>query len=134
MSVTRRRIFENLTLARIRELLVVFDIHGLAGLNKADLIDKLSRKSSLKPETVLNGLKRDELKALCETLELDTSGREKQLLIDRLLGEKPKATSKVAEKPATYIKKKKGMTMQPQHQAVQFVQRVVYRISGIFIQ
>lgn len=121
MSVTRREIFENLTLARTRELLAILEIDGLTGLNKADLIDKLSRKSSLKPETVLNELKRDELKALCEAQGLDTSGREKQLLIDRLLGEEQEKPKKVAEKPATYTKKK-SMTAQPQHQAVQFVQ------------
>jgi type I restriction enzyme M protein len=121
MSVTRRQIFEHLTLARTRELLAILDIEGMTGLNKADLIDKLSRKSSLKPETVLEQLKREELKALCEAQGLDSSGREKQLLIDRLLGEEPETTAVVAERPATYTKKK-GMTDQPQHQAVQFVQ------------
>jgi hypothetical protein len=53
MSVTRRTIFEHLTLSRTRELLAQLGIEGLSGLNKAELIDKLSRKSSLKPETVL---------------------------------------------------------------------------------
>jgi type I restriction enzyme M protein len=108
-------------LSRTRELLAILEIDGLTGLNKAELIDKLSRKSSLKPEALLIELKRDELKALCKALELDASGREKQPLIDRLLGEEPKAINKVAEKPATYTKKK-PMTDQPQHQAVQFVQ------------
>lgn len=121
MSVTRREIFENLTLARTRELLAILEIDGLTGLNKAVLIDKLSRKSSLKPESILNELKRDELKALCEAQGLDTSGREKQVLIDRLLGEEQEKPKKVAERPATYTKKK-SMTENSQHQAVQFVQ------------
>ena len=116
MSINRRQIFESLTLARTRELLAILDIDGMTGLNKADLIDRLSRKSSLQPETVLNALKRDELKALCEAQGLDASGREKQLLIARLLGEEPETTDAVAERPATYTKKK-GMTEQPQHQA-----------------
>ena len=40
----------------------------------------------LKPETMLSELNRDELKKLCESQGLDNGGREKQLLIDRLLG------------------------------------------------
>jgi type I restriction enzyme M protein len=118
MSITRRQIFETLTLSRIRELLAILEIDGLTGLNKAELIYKLSRKSSLKPETVLNQLKRDELKALCEALELDTSGREKQLLIDRLLGNEPETTDKVAEKHAPY-NQKRTMATQPPRQSAQ---------------
>lgn len=121
MSVTRRQIFEHLTLARTRELLAILDINGLSGLNKADLIDKLSRKSSLKPATVLEQLKRDELKALCEAQGLDSSGREKQLLIDRLLGKEQEQTKKVAAKPTTN-KQKRTMSTQPQHESAQFVQ------------
>ena len=50
-------------------------IEDLASLNKQALIDKLSRKSSLPPELVLNELKRNELKKLCNDLGLDSSGR-----------------------------------------------------------
>lgn len=118
--ITRRQIFENLTLARTKELIGVLEIEGMSGLKKADLIDKLSRKSSLQPETVLNELMRDELKGLCEAQGLDSSGREKQLLINRLLGNETKATKKAA-KPANN-KQKKNMSDQPQHQSAQFVQ------------
>ncbi len=102
MSITRRQIFENLTLARTRDLLTTLGIDSMTDLNKADLIDKLSRKSSLKPEMVLNEFKRDELKALCEAQGLDSSGREKPLLIDRLLGKDEQMPHHVAEKLATY--------------------------------
>jgi len=99
MSITRRQIFENLTLARSREVADLLAIEDLARLNKQALIDKLSRKSSLPPELVLNELKRDELKKLCEDLSLDSSGREKQQLINRLLGKE----QGVSEQAARYI-------------------------------
>jgi type I restriction enzyme M protein len=118
MQVSRRQIFENLTLARTRELLAIFNIDGLSGLNKGELIDKLSRKNSLKPEAVLNELKRDELKGLCEAHCLDSSGREKRVLISRLLGERLK---QVAEKPA-YYERKKTAARRPQQKSAMFEQ------------
>lgn len=89
MSITRRQIFENLTLARGHELANQFELEGLSGLNKDAFVDALSRKRSLAPEAVLGALSRNELKSLCSSLDLDTSGREKQLLIDRLLNDDP---------------------------------------------
>jgi hypothetical protein len=85
MSITRRQIFENLTLARGRELARQFALDGMSGLDKQALVDALSRKRSLAPATVLGALSRDELKALCDGLGVDRSGREKRILIDRLL-------------------------------------------------
>jgi type I restriction enzyme M protein len=122
-SITRKQIFSHLTLARSRELLAALELEGFTGLNKAALIDKLSRKSSLKPEAVLNALKRDELKALCELQELDTSGREKQPFIDRLLGEAPAQPHKVAEKPAPYVAPQKDKpARQPKQKSAMFEQ------------
>lgn len=85
MTTTRRQIFENLTLARGRELASLFELDGLSSLSKDALVEALSRERSLEPEKVLCALSRDELTSICEALGLDTSGREKQLLIDRLL-------------------------------------------------
>ncbi|BAZ94432.1 type I restriction-modification system methyltransferase subunit [Thiohalobacter thiocyanaticus] len=89
MSITRKQIFETLTLARGRELAADFGIEGLTGLNKPDFVAILSRKRSLPVEYLLHALKRAELKTLCEAQGLDSSGREKQPLIDRLLGNEP---------------------------------------------
>jgi type I restriction enzyme M protein len=113
MSITRRHIFENLTLARGRELASQFEVEGLSGLNRDAFIDALSRKRSLRPETVLSALSRNELKTLCESLGLDTSGREKQLLIDRLLNTRPGAKEQtapytVSKKPPAGAKPKAG--------------------------
>jgi len=105
MSITRRQIFESLTLVRGHELADILGIVGLNGLNKQSFIDKLSRKSSLKPVGVLGELSRAELKLLCEQLGLDSGGREKQMLIDRLLNNQPgvgdASATYVAIKPAT---------------------------------
>lgn len=52
MTITRRQIFQHITLARHRELLATLELKGMSRLNKADLLDKLSRKSSIKPGIV----------------------------------------------------------------------------------
>ncbi len=125
MPITRRQVFDHLTLARTRELLAELGIEGLSGLNKAALIDTLSRKRSLAPEAIFALLKRDELKQLCEALGLDSGGREKALLIERLLGEaEPEAeqlAERVAETPALYAKAAKAAKPAPR-EAAQFVQ------------
>ena len=56
-----------------------------AGMSKDELVDGLARLRRTKLEDLLPELSRDELKAACEWRELDSSGREKQVLIDRLL-------------------------------------------------
>ncbi|MDA3889838.1 MAG: N-6 DNA methylase [Allgaiera sp.] len=86
MSITRRQIFEHLTLARGRELASAFGMEGLYGLSKDAFVDALSDTRRLPPETVLDALSRKELKSLCASLGLDTSGREKRVVVDRLLG------------------------------------------------
>lgn len=52
-------------------------------------IDAIVRKRSLEFRRVLECLHRDELKAACEALDLDTAGRDKVMLIERILGEPP---------------------------------------------
>ena len=52
----------------------------------ASHIDAIVRARSLDFGEVLRSLKRDELKAMCEALGLDDSGREKDLLVQRILG------------------------------------------------
>lgn len=111
MTITRRQIFENLTLARGRELATLFELDGLSSLSKSAFVDALSRKRSLAPERVLSALSRDELKSLCEALGLDSSGREKRLLIDRLLNHDAgtrelAATYAVSQKSAARTKTK----------------------------
>jgi type I restriction enzyme M protein len=58
-----------------------------------DLIDALAASRQAGLAGILEGLSRDRLKELCRALDLDDSGREKAVLIDRLAGKesaKPK--------------------------------------------
>ncbi len=74
------------------ELIEVVDRFGLAvpdRRSKAGLIEAVasSRKATL--AEILPVMKRDRLKDMCLGLDLDDSGREKQLLVDRLTGGSP---------------------------------------------
>jgi ABC-type iron transport system FetAB ATPase subunit len=54
-------------------------------------IDALVGSPRLDWRALLEGLKRDELQVMCDALALDRSGREKALLVGRLLGESERA-------------------------------------------
>lgn len=51
----------------------------------ANHVDALVRSRSIEFADLLGRLARDELKTVCEALDLPTDGREKQVLIDRIL-------------------------------------------------
>jgi adenine-specific DNA-methyltransferase len=66
----------------------ITDKHNLAVKDRraqAAHIDAIVRARSLDFADVLRLLQRDELKAMCESLGLDTSGKEKDPIIDRIL-------------------------------------------------
>lgn len=80
------------------------EVHDLRA--KADHISAITRKRSLPFGEVLERLSRDELKTMCVELGLDDSGREKRLIVERILGEPlptsaPEASD--AEQPAPGI-------------------------------
>jgi type I restriction enzyme M protein len=52
----------------------------------ASHVDAIVRAKRVDFAEVLGLVGRDELKTVCEVLGLDTSGREKQILLDRVLG------------------------------------------------
>jgi|JI10StandDraft_1071094.scaffolds.fasta_scaffold37917_2 hypothetical protein len=54
---------------------------------KDDLVDALVRSKRARVQDMLGALSRDRLKDICLGLDLDSSGREKSLIIDRILGE-----------------------------------------------
>lgn len=72
---------------RLAELTGHFDleVHDLRA--KADHIGAIIRKRSLPFAEVLQLLSRDELKSMCVELELDDGGREKRVIVERILGE-----------------------------------------------
>jgi hypothetical protein len=75
--VRRRDILESLTRVRLLDLARTFEVPGLSGQAKGIIADTLARKRSISTETMLDQLKRDELKAICRAAGLDDSGRKK---------------------------------------------------------
>lgn len=72
---------------RLAELTSHFDleVHDLRA--KADHIAAVTRKRSLPFAEVLQLVSRDELKTMCVELGLDDGGREKRVIIERIVGE-----------------------------------------------
>ena len=84
----KRTILESLAKRRLVELARAFEVDcSPTRLSKDELVDELARLRRTKLEDLLPELSRDELKAACESLGLDASGREKQVIIDRILGD-----------------------------------------------
>jgi|GEM_PF-5078578 len=84
---TKRRILEELTREWLLEFAKAADVTGVSAKPKAEIVDVLAANKRARLREFLPSLSRDELKAICAANNLDDSGREKQLLIDRLLGE-----------------------------------------------
>ena len=82
----KRRVLESLTRQELQEAVDRYDLQVADRRVKDQLVDALaaSRRAAL-PE-VLESLSRDRLKEICRSLDLDDSGREKALLIERLAG------------------------------------------------
>ena len=86
MPVKKRTLLESLSKAALVEFARGWDVPGFSTMSKPELVDALAGMRSLPLADVLEQLSRDELKAACEAEGLDTSGREKSVLIERLLG------------------------------------------------
>ncbi len=85
MNTTRRIILDSLTRARLLELARLAGVGGLTGRRKADIVDALTRAEAVPTQTLLGHLRRDELKAVCRALGLDDRGRDKAVLVERIL-------------------------------------------------
>ena len=85
MSV-KRTVLEALSRNRLIDIAYEFDA-GFAptGMRKAKLVDGLASLPRTGLSELLTSLSRDELKFICDVLDLDRSGREKLPLIERIL-------------------------------------------------
>ncbi len=83
---SKRKILEALTRSGLLDIARQYEITGLTAQSKAEIMDALAGSRKVQPEEFLFQFGRDDLKGICQSLGLDESGREKQLLIDRLLG------------------------------------------------
>ena len=81
---TKRDILHELT---VEELKANADYYGIKpeSRRKADLVEALARSKKCRIREVLADFYRDRLKVLCEVFDLDTKGREKTVLVERLL-------------------------------------------------
>lgn len=86
MPVSKRAILDSLTKQALVEYARGYEVAGFSTMDKGALVDALTGSKGLKLETILEEMTRDELKAACRVAGLDDSGREKQVIIDRLLG------------------------------------------------
>jgi adenine-specific DNA-methyltransferase len=82
---TRRTILSHLGRDRLAEITSRFDLYVQDRRSGDSHIDAIVQKRSLDFTLVLDLLKREELQVACEELGLDTSGREKAKLVERLL-------------------------------------------------
>lgn len=92
------------------EIAGLFELVGLSGKSRDEVLATLSRKRSIEIELLLEQLNWDELKTVCESVGLSPAGREKALLIGRLLGSENDGFSLVALAPKAVKKKTKKKT------------------------
>jgi type I restriction enzyme M protein len=83
---TKRAILEHLTADELRGIIDHFELWIQDRRARGGLIDAIatSRKADLEP--VLTAMARDRLKELCRKLGLDDGGRDKAVIVARLLG------------------------------------------------
>lgn len=105
----KRQVLEALTRQELQAAVEQFDLQVADRRVKDQLVDALvaSRRATL--PGVLEGLSRDRLKELCRALDLDDSGREKALLIERLAGTRA-AGNEAAGAPAPSVRSTKEAT------------------------
>ncbi len=82
----RRSVLEQLSRERLAELTARFELDVSDRRSLDGHIDAIVRKRSLDFRSLLHVLKREELQAACEALGLDAGGREKSMLVERIVG------------------------------------------------
>ena len=83
----KRSALQVLTKARLRELVEAFELKLAAAESKDAHVELLARSKKATLPRLLELLLRDELKDICAAHGLDDGGREKALLVARILGE-----------------------------------------------
>ncbi len=110
---TRRAALQVLTRDRLAEIAAAFDVAVRDRRAHAAHVDAIVGARAIDFGDLLRTLKRDELKAICVALGLDDSGREKDALVQRILGQPDTGRGKDADDdfaltPPKARKKKEG--------------------------
>ena len=100
---TRRAILEQLSRERLATLAAHFELEVTDRRSTAAHVDAIARKRTLDFAQLLEMLGRDELKTACEALGLDSTGREKGKLVQRILGEPGEATTEAPAATASSV-------------------------------
>lgn len=103
---SKREILETLSRAKLLELAKAFELTGLTGKPKAEVVRAMAGQRGVPVEKVLEQLNRAQLKAVCRALGLDDKGREKALLVARLVGDGADSTRPSRKTPSAGRKKK----------------------------
>src|SRR3990172_1106558 len=82
----RRAALEALSRDRLAGVTGAFNLAVEDRRSVAAHVDAIVRSRSVDFGEVLRQLQRDELKAICDALGLDTSGRKKDAIVERILG------------------------------------------------
>lgn len=123
---SKRKILEVLTRTGLLDIARHYEITGLTAQSKADIVDALAGSRTVQPEEFLTLFGRDDLKGICQSLGLDESGREKQVLMDRLMGRE----SETNEPQATANDTRQAMAKKKPKTAVDGLNVEDYRHSG----
>ncbi|MGE3850564.1 MAG: DNA methyltransferase [Planctomycetota bacterium] len=91
MATDKRKVLGALSAERLKEIATAAELEPLFSRSKKqDVVDALAKARRVSWQAIVEGeygaLSRDELKDICEALGLDTTGRARQVLIDRILG------------------------------------------------
>lgn len=92
----RRRILAQLSRERLGDLTTRFELDVVDRRSSNAHVNAILRKRSLDFRRVLESLQRTELQAACKALGLETGGRDKSTLIERILGEPASASAEHA--------------------------------------
>lgn len=91
---TRRTALEAISRDALAKLTEQFGLLVRDRRSTAAHVDALLRARRVEFPALLGHLQRDDLKAMCEALGLDATGREKDVLVNRILDEGPPAATK----------------------------------------
>ena len=87
----KRRALGVLTRNELLDLGRSFELAVSTGMRQDELADVLSRSKRAGLDKILPLLARDTLKGICEELGLPSDGREKQVIVDRIVAARPGA-------------------------------------------
>jgi adenine-specific DNA-methyltransferase len=86
VTITKRQALGTLTKTRLLDVADEIGLTGLSRKKKDEVVEALASSRAAKLSDLLALYSRNELKSACEAAGLSTKGREKAVIVDRLLG------------------------------------------------